>query len=63
MVQPAKNSQYNNQNTITSAVSRTNVVIIIIIIIIINKDINMNFGLEKCARICLKKVVSKAKCI
>jgi hypothetical protein len=21
----------------------------------INKDINMNFGLEKCARICLKK--------
>ena len=29
----------------------------------ISKDINMNFGLEECARICLKKVVSKAKCI
>jgi len=29
-VQPANNSQYNNQNTITSAVSRTKVVIIII---------------------------------
>jgi hypothetical protein len=29
----------------------------------INKDINMNFGLEKCARICLKMVGSKAKYI
>ena len=29
----------------------------------ISKDLNMNFGLEKCARICLKKVGSKAKCI
>ena len=29
----------------------------------ISKDINMNFGLEKCERICLKKVGSKAKCI
>ena len=29
----------------------------------ISKDINMNFGLEKCARICLKEVGSKAKCI
>jgi len=27
----------------------------------ISKDINMNFGLEKCARICLKQVVVKAK--
>ena len=25
------------------------------IVQIINKDINMNFGLEKCARICLKR--------
>jgi hypothetical protein len=25
------------------------------------KDINMNFGLGKCARICLKKISSKAK--
>ena len=29
----------------------------------ITKGINMNFGLEKCARICLKEVGSKAKCI
>jgi len=29
----------------------------------ISKDINTNFGLEKCARICLKRVGSKAKCI
>jgi len=29
----------------------------------ISKDINMNFGLEKCARICMKKVGSKAKFI
>ena len=29
----------------------------------ISKDINMNFGLKKCAKICLKKVVSKAKCM
>ena len=29
----------------------------------ISKDINMNFGLEKCARICLERVGSKAKCI
>jgi len=29
----------------------------------ISKDINMNFGLEKCARICPKRVGSKAKCI
>jgi len=29
----------------------------------ISKDINMNFCLEKCARICLKKVGSQAKCI
>jgi hypothetical protein len=29
----------------------------------ISKDINMNFGLEKCARICLKEAGSKAKCI
>jgi len=27
----------------------------------INKAINRNFWLEKCARICLKKVGSKAK--
>jgi hypothetical protein len=27
----------------------------------ISKDINMNFGLEKCARMCLKEVGSKAK--
>jgi hypothetical protein len=53
----------------------TLVFIIIIIIIItdlqneikivqeINKDINMNFGLEKCARIFLKKGWTKARCI
>ena len=29
----------------------------------ISKDLNMNFGLEKCARICLKRGRSKAKCI
>ena len=29
----------------------------------INKDVNMNFGLEKCARISLKKADSKAKYI
>ena len=29
----------------------------------VSKDINVNFGLEKCARICLKKVGSKAKYI
>ena len=29
----------------------------------ISKDTNVNFGLEKCARICLKEVVTKAKCI
>ena len=29
----------------------------------ISKDINMNFGLEDCARICLKKVGSKVKYI
>ena len=29
----------------------------------ISKGINTNFGLEKCARICLKRVVSKAKCM
>jgi hypothetical protein len=27
----------------------------------ITEDINMNFGLEKCAKMCLKKVESKAK--
>jgi hypothetical protein len=29
----------------------------------LNKGISMNFGLEKCARICLKRAGSKAKCI
>jgi len=29
----------------------------------ISKDINMNFGLEKCARICLKRGSVKAKCM
>ena len=29
----------------------------------VSKDMNMNFGLEKYARICLKKVVFKAKCM
>jgi adenosine deaminase len=29
----------------------------------INKDVNMNFGIEKCARICFKKVESIAKYI
>ena len=28
-----------------------------------SKDINMHFGLEECARICLKQVGSKAKYI
>jgi hypothetical protein len=28
----------------------------------INKDINMNFGLEKCARICLKRGRVQVKC-
>jgi len=27
----------------------------IIIVKAINKDVNMNFGLEKCAEVCLKK--------
>jgi hypothetical protein len=27
---------------------------------VINTDINMKFGIEKCARVCLKKVCSKA---
>jgi hypothetical protein len=31
------------------------IIIIIIIVQAISKDINMNFGLEKCARICLKR--------
>jgi len=29
----------------------------------ISKDFNMNFGLEECARICLKNVGSKVKYI
>ena len=28
----------------------------------VSKDISKKFGLEKCARMCLKEVVSKAKC-
>jgi hypothetical protein len=32
-----------------------NEIIIIIIVKAISKDINMNFGLEKCGRICLKE--------
>ena len=29
----------------------------------ISKDMNMNFGLENCARICLKEAVFKANCM
>ena len=32
-------------------------IIIIIIVKAISKDINMNFGLEKCAKICLKREI------
>jgi len=32
----------------------------IIIVKAVSKDINTNFGLGKCARICLKKINSKA---
>ena len=35
----------------------------IIIVKAINKDVNMNFGLEKCAKICLKKEGPKANYI
>jgi len=35
----------------------------IVIVQAISKDTNTNFGLGKCARICLKKVNSKAKYI
>ena len=32
------------------------------IVTAISKDINMNFGLEKCARICLKKGWVQSRC-
>jgi hypothetical protein len=36
-------------------IGENKIIIIIIIVKAISKDINMNFGLEKCGRICLKE--------
>jgi hypothetical protein len=48
------NNNNNNNNNMKNEIKNVQT---------ISKDINMNFGLEKCARICLKEVGSKAKCI
>ena len=44
-----------------NVIGENKIIKIIIIVRAISKDINMNFGLEKCGRICLKegKVQSK----